>query len=47
MKMVTLITLNIQSKVGFLNPDQIVIDSVTNLLLCLVDLRNSVIFNNG
>ena len=32
--------------IGFLNPDQIVIDSVTNLMLNLVDLRNSVIFNN-
>ena len=25
--------------IGFLNPDQIVIDSVYNLILCLVDLR--------
>lgn len=31
--------------IGFLNPDQIVIDSVYNLILCLVDLRNSIKFN--
>jgi len=31
--------------IGFLNPDQIVIDSVFNLILNLVDLRNSIKFN--
>ena len=33
--------------IGSLNPDQIVIDSMTNITLNIIDLRNSIVFNNS